>query len=148
MLCIYCGNETAVTNSRHQKRANHIWRRRKCSKCKTVFSTIEKTDYGLSFVVEKRNGKLEPFMPEKLFLSIYKSLDHMSNNQEKAKHLSETTTSIILSIPSNSKIQTANIARQVAEVLKNFNMAAFIKYKSYQENISAKRDINRITKSK
>jgi transcriptional regulator NrdR family protein len=147
MVCIYCGSETCVTNSRLQKRANHIWRRRRCSKCKTVFSTIEKTDYSLSFIVEKNNGRLEAFIPEKIFVSIYKSIDHMANNQEKAKFLTDTVVSKLLSTPLNSKISSYIIGQIVADTLKNYNMAAFIKYKSYQENISAKRDINRLTKS-
>lgn len=146
MVCIYCGSQTQVTNSRHQKRANHIWRRRKCSVCSTVFSTIERTDYDLSFIVEKQSGQLEPFLQEKLYISIYKSLDHMASSQEKAKHISDNVLGKLLTPPVKSKINSKVIAKTVAETLKNYNMAAFIKYKSYQENISAKRDINRLTK--
>jgi transcriptional regulator NrdR family protein len=146
MVCIYCGSETNVTNSRLQKRANNIWRRRKCSKCKSIFSTIEKADYSLSFLVEKSNGNLEPFAKEKLYISIYKSLDHMPGSPEKAKFITETTMSKLFSRPIKSKLRSSKVAETVAETLKNYNMASFIKYKSYQENISAKRDINRLTK--
>lgn len=70
----------------------------------------------------------------------------MPGSPEKAKFITETTMSKLFSRPIKSKLRSSKVAETVAETLKNYNMASFIKYKSYQENISAKRDINRLTK--
>lgn len=71
MNCLHCKTEnTQVENSRETNKGSAIWRRRKCAKCKKVFSTYETV--GLDFlVVEKRNGKRTRYLSHKLFASIY-----------------------------------------------------------------------------
>jgi transcriptional repressor NrdR len=71
MLCLHCNTpNTQVENSRETKKGSAIWRRRKCVKCKKVFSTYERV--GLDFlVVEKRSGKRTRYLAHKLFASIY-----------------------------------------------------------------------------
>jgi transcriptional repressor NrdR len=71
MDCPHCHTEnTQVENSRETAKGSAIWRRRKCAKCKKVFSTYEKV--GLDFlIVEKRSGKRTRYLPHKLFASIY-----------------------------------------------------------------------------
>ena len=71
MLCPHCKElNTQVENSRETKGGSAIWRRRKCTKCKKVFSTYEKIDLDY-LVVEKRSGKRTRYLPYKLFASIY-----------------------------------------------------------------------------
>jgi transcriptional regulator NrdR family protein len=80
MVCVYCGSETKVTNSRHQKRTNQVWRRRQCLKCTALFTTEEKTDHTSLWKVKKNNEEtLVAFSRDKLFLSIYKSCEHRLN---------------------------------------------------------------------
>ena len=66
MVCIYCGGETKVTNSRLQKRNNQVWRRRQCLECKGVFTTHEAVDLSSALLIDK-SGAPEPFISDLLF---------------------------------------------------------------------------------
>ena len=69
MVCLQCGSETKVVNSRLQKRSNQVWRRRQCSSCQSIFTTQETADYSSIWLVKHSSGKLVPFSRDKLFLS-------------------------------------------------------------------------------
>jgi transcriptional regulator NrdR family protein len=79
MVCIYCRSNTRVVNKRDQKRINNVWRRRQCTKCQAVFTSIESPLYSSSWSISY-NGKLRPFSREKLFLSILRSCEHRKNS--------------------------------------------------------------------
>jgi len=90
MTCIYCAGKTQVINSRHQKRPNQVWRRRKCATCGNVWSTIEAVNYALALAVRQPAGNIEAFLREKLFISIYESCKHRPNALEDAEALTGT----------------------------------------------------------
>lgn len=147
MVCIYCSEDTKVINSRLQKRANTVWRRRKCINCAALVTSLEKVDLAGSLIVIKKNGLLEPFYEEKLLASLLKCLDHRPNYQVKAKQLNNTVVSDIIHSIGQARLSTKEISDAVTIVLKNYDLAALVKYTSYQRQLSAKRDINRLTKN-
>ena len=68
MHCPDCKHpETRVLDTR--VRDNSVRRRRECAECSVRFTTLEHA-YNTRLMVEKRNGKLEAFSPEKLTRSI------------------------------------------------------------------------------
>jgi transcriptional repressor NrdR len=131
MVCIYCGADTRVTNSRHQKRANNVWRRRHCVACNTVFSTIEAPDTSLSMTVRKYESSLEPFIRDKLFVSVYESLKHRNSALMDATSLTSTILSRIYQLAEESVIDSAVIVTVVISILERFDGVAATHYTAY-----------------
>lgn len=131
MVCIYCSGKTKVVNSRLQKKANNIWRRRKCLDCGNVFTSIESfKDIG-SLVTQTSNNKLIPFIRENLFISIYESCRHRKSAILDAKHLTSTIIDKIALNNQNGIIGTDKIKETVLSTLKSFDAASASHYKAY-----------------
>lgn len=136
MVCIYCGGKTAVTNSRHQKRLDRVWRRRRCAQCGAVFSTVERVIYGESFVIRNRMSHIVPFDRDTLFLSVYDACRHRTDATGDAAALTDTVITKILTcrIP-NEAIQRALLVRTTTDVLQAFDAAAATHYLAFHPTI-------------
>jgi transcriptional repressor NrdR len=144
MVCIYCGHKTQVTNSRPQKADYRTWRRRTCTSCHATVTTTEAVDLEESLRVEKRNGTYQPFLRDKLYLSIYKAVDHLDTPSNTASHLTNTVLRHILKTkPLSPVVPSSDIAHKVAAILKRFNAAASVRYLSFQTNMQLANDIRR-----
>jgi len=131
MNCLYCGAGTKVINSRSQKRSNHTWRRRQCTNCKHVFTSIELPDLATSFVFLPSSGQVEPFCRDKLFLSVYNSLGHRKDALEASTSLTDTILSRLLKATDGSAIGRTKLIDAATEVLKSFDKAAAVQYSAY-----------------
>lgn len=131
MVCIYCSSDTKVTNSRHQKRANNVWRRRQCQTCHTVFSTIEAPDMELSITVKQRGGDLKPFLRDQLLISVYDSLKHRKSALADATSLTDTVVSNLYTLAEASVLERDVIVTVVTTVLEHFDGAAATHYKAF-----------------
>lgn len=132
MVCIYCGNDTQVINSRLQKRSNATWRRRRCLECKNVFSTIERVDLAQALRIELTGSKLTPFDRDVLFTSIYDSLKHRDHPIQDASELTNTVISTLV------KSRQAVFSRQevieaTLKVLERFDNAASVQYSAFHK---------------
>ena len=134
MDCYICGHDTRVVNSRSQSRLNQVWRRRLCSECKYIFTTVEKIDLGLSMSVKLKDGSISPFLKEKLLISVNDSLGHRSNHLIEAIPLTDTIISKLHTKNKNSLFDRGNIISTVLEVLKNFDNTAANYYSSYHND--------------
>jgi transcriptional repressor NrdR len=133
MVCTYCGGDTQVTNSRHQKRLNQVWRRRHCLNCGATFSTHEVAVYEGSWRVLTEKGSLTPFHRDKLFLSLHKSLEHRKRSVEDATGITNTVISLLLSQADKGVLEPTSIALTAHEVLKNFDNAAATHYAAFHK---------------
>lgn len=129
MKCIYCGKKTYTVNSRSRSKDTQVWRRRKCSACKAVFTTGERVDTELALRVRK-NSRLEPFLREKLLLDVYSSVSHRSTAITDAKQLTETIIQRLIPCKTGI-IDTVDIKTAVLHVLKRFDRAAATSYKAH-----------------
>lgn len=132
MQCPYCGHQdTSVTNSRPSKNSS-IWRRRKCSNCKAIFTTYETTDLSCVLSIKSdKSKKLRPYSRAKLNFSLLRACEHLLDEQSLSidylagivehQALKQAKQGILLSIDMKNIIST---------VLKRFNTVAFIKYNS------------------
>ncbi|MEK7471676.1 MAG: ATP cone domain-containing protein [Patescibacteria group bacterium] len=143
MVCPFCSQETEVINSRPQKRTNGVWRRRHCYGCERIFTTVEKADLEASVRVMKRSGNLEPLSEAKLMISLYRALEHHKNAPEMALELSQAVVKSCLRFTTEPIVPSSAIAHQVIIVLKRFDAAAAIRYKSFQDPLQSKRDIRK-----
>lgn len=130
MVCIYCGSETRVTNSRHQKRRNHVWRRRTCMSCGTTFTSIEAVDLSGSIAV-KSQKQLEAFQRDKLFMSIYDSLKHRKNALNDATGLTDTVISDLHPYMKDASLEKETIIITTLRCLRRFDKAASTYYKAF-----------------
>lgn len=130
MVCIYCGAETSVINSRPQKRYNNIWRRRQCGGCGAVFTTSETPDFLKSLVVTNGNS-LEPFSRDKLFLSVHDSVRHRKTATSDATGLTGTIISRLYPFITSGSLARADITHIAAATLKRFDKAAASHYRAY-----------------
>lgn len=127
MVCLYCGSETAVTNSRASAHGHSVWRRRRCKACSAIFTTNEYIQLDSALRVAK-NSSLAPFASEKLYMSIYTALGPSEQSLEHARALMYTITAKLLKKRGGPTIKAETIAEITARTLKRFNKLAYIKY--------------------
>lgn len=131
MVCIHCGSETKVTNSRPQKRSNQVWRRRECLICHATFTTEESAKYNAEWLVKTKAGSIQPFSRDKLFLSLLKSLEHRKNPQKDATALTDTIISKLSTAIKDSTINSHSIVQITLVALNRFDDAASVSYAAY-----------------
>ena len=131
MVCIYCGQETGVSNSREQKRLNQVWRRRKCQGCGAIFTTVEAAAREQAFVVKSGAKHSQPFSRDKLFISIYESVKHRPTALSDAGALTDTVIGKLLRTNVEGVVQCADIVDLTNAILKRFDRAASVHYTAY-----------------
>ncbi len=130
MVCIYCGSETKVTNSRSQKRNNQVWRRRECLQCQAVFTTGEVAQYDSAWRVKNASGKLETFSRDKLFLSLHHVCQHRTTSVKDAGDLADTVIKKLAPQLSNGTIDRLAIIRTAQIALNRFDQVASLQYQA------------------
>ncbi len=122
-----------MTNSRLQKRSNSVWRRRRCSVCKAIFTTIENPNYSTSVIVVSNKTTL-PFSPEKLFLSVYDSLKHRPRAIDDTKYICETVTRKMIDSLNGGQISASSIRNLIMITLNRFDKTAAVHYQAFHPN--------------
>lgn len=130
MVCVHCRSDTQVINSRLQKKANQVWRRRKCGTCGAIFSSREVAQYELVWLV-RSNKALQPFNRDKLLLSIYASCQHRPSALSDASALTETVINKLLFNATAGVLEAAAIAQTVQVALNRFDKAASVHYQAF-----------------
>ncbi len=133
MVCIYCGSNTGVVNSRRQNKQNTTWRRRKCKSCGALFTSRESLDLAASLMVTDTTSHLEPFWRDKLLISLYDSLKHRKTATQDASALCDTVCGLVLARVQHAKLSTDQINTLVLEVLQRFDNAAATHYQAFHQ---------------
>ena len=132
MVCIYCGEETRVVNSRLQKRINCVWRRRRCSSCDAVFTSIESNAYESSLMVKHGTSHIVPFERDLLFVSVYDACRHRAHAISDA---SAITSTILGKLQQNKEtqgiIERDYLISVTSSILRRFDTAAYVYYQAY-----------------
>jgi transcriptional regulator NrdR family protein len=131
MVCIYCGGETAVKNSRPQKRLGHIWRRRLCTVCHATFTTHEIPDLAASLLVLGASGSLAPFQRDKLYSCVVRSLGHRDDAVAAASALTATIIASLLRQHGGASIARESIVQTSHLVLQRLDRVAGVQYAAY-----------------
>lgn len=131
MVCIYCSSPTNVVNSRHQKRTNSTWRRRKCIECSAIVSTVESIDLDSSVLFQQDN-KQAPFIKEHLLLSIYESCRHRPTAVTDAIGLTNTVIAACMRKSAKPGIISRDTLVQTTwQTLDRFDHAASTHYSAF-----------------
>lgn len=131
MVCIYCSSPTGVVNSRLQKKANQVWRRRQCDSCGSIFTTHESVDLYTAIMVSKPTQPLEAFSRDKLFISIYDSLRHRKSALSDAEALTVTIITKLRGVLQNGVLNSDQLITVTNETLENFDKTAATVYRAY-----------------
>ncbi len=128
MFCINCFHKrTSVVNSRPHKKEPSVWRRRTCSACRAVFTTIERPSLKDNRLVSLPDGATDTFNLGKLVLSIASAFAH---DPKKASYdslwLAETVEDTLST--EYAIITPDDIAAVTHEVLKRFDELAAVQY--------------------
>jgi len=84
--------------------------------------------------VRSKTGSIDPFVREKLLISINASLGHRKNHLNEAIAITDTVIGKLQKKYNNALIDTAYIIESVKEVLVNFDKTAVIYYDAYYSN--------------
>lgn len=131
MVCIYCGHETQVVNSRPQQKMLQVWRRRKCSNCGNLFTTTERIELSKSILIRKSNLKIESFIKEKLLFSIHRSLGHRSDPVSDSIAITDTICAKLLKNVKQPLVERQQIIKLVTDTLNHFDKVAAVHYGAY-----------------
>lgn len=127
MVCLYCGSETQVKNSRAQKRNNQIWRRRECLSCKATFTTHEAADLSGVLRVET-SGAFKPFSADILFTELLLALQDRKDCYSAAREVTATVIQNLLKLPSSPVFSPAQISHAASLVLQRLDRRAFLRF--------------------
>jgi transcriptional regulator NrdR family protein len=135
MVCIYCGHNTEVTNSRKKARTPLVWRRRRCETCVAQFTTHELPEYATALVVE-RGRVLVPFERDKLFLSVHFACSHRKDSQKVSTELTNNILGIIArkKLARDGKLTLEMLSSLTYDILKRFDRHAAATYRAYHQN--------------
>ena len=132
MVCIYCGSDTRVKNSRLQRRSNTVWRRHLCVQCGAVFTSLEHLAYDRSLGIIDGASHIVPFARDVLYLSIYESCRHREAAATDASALTDTILSkLIPAKVAGGLLQRADIVRIASETLRRYDRAALVQYQAF-----------------
>jgi transcriptional regulator NrdR family protein len=132
MVCIYCGGNTHVINSRSQKRLNQVWRRRKCLSCDNITTSHEAVDLASGVRVELDGDLLQPFLRDKLWLSIYESCKHRPEGLSEATALTQTIIALLVNDSEfSTRLQRKVIIKIATVTLQRFDAEAAAIYGAY-----------------
>ena len=133
MVCTQCGHATQVINSRLQKRANSVWRRRRCLDCNAVFTTHEVADYTALWRVIGKNPAMKPFNRDELLISLYKSLQHRPQAISDAAGLTDTLIIRLTTKQRDGLINVSDITQQASAMLDLFDTLASSHYRAFHK---------------
>ena len=138
MVCVYCGSETNVTNSRKQKRNNQVWRRRQCKACHAVFTSHEVLDLSSALMVAS-GGSTKPFMTDMLFTEVLLALQDRKDCYSAAREVTSTVIGQLLKPPAEPVIEAKQISQITAKVLKRLDKRAYLRYLAEHPSLQSKK---------
>jgi transcriptional repressor NrdR len=135
-----CGNvDTRVIDSRPAEQATAIRRRRLCGECDHRFTTYERGAPVL--LVRKRDGRLEPFSPEKLHRGVEAALvDQPVPATAVAELLEEIENA---AVTSGSPMASEVIGRLVLDGLRIMDEVAYLRFASVYKGFQDAEDFGR-----
>jgi transcriptional repressor NrdR len=138
MKCPFCGEiQNKVIDSRLSKDSKMIRRRRECLSCQKRFTTYEKVETVLPMVV-KKDGRREPFDPEKIRAGIQKACQKRQISVHTIDDFIDSLSQLFQE-SGQREIGSADIGERVIEQLKQWDDVAYVRFASVYRQF---KDIN------
>lgn len=131
MKCPKCSTDKlGVVDTRTE--SDSIRRRRECQECNHRFTTFERIELVLPYVV-KKDGRREPFKRDKVYGGVVRSCEKRPVSLEKISELVESIEKKISEM-CVSEIQSTVIGDHVMDGLRELDTIAYVRFASvYQE---------------
>lgn len=128
MICPYCNtDDDKVIDSRASERGKVIRRRRECLGCSKRFTTYERVEKANRLIVVKRDGRRDPFNPDKVLGSITAACGKLPIPE----HLKRTLVDELddeLSQEFEKEVPSTLIGQRVLARLRDLNKIAYIRF--------------------
>ena len=127
MLCPYCKmGDSRVVDTR--KVGKSVRRRRECLACRQRFTTYEQV-VAASLMVVKRDGRREPFAPQKLRSGIQKACAKRPVSQETVDGLVTSVENDLYAL-ARSEVESDVIGEMVMAQLRPLDDVAYVRFAS------------------
>ena len=138
MKCPYCGApDTRVVDSRSDDENNTIKRRRVCPKCSKKFTTYEYVERPTIYVI-KKDGRREPFDPDKIMRGLVKACEKRPVSIETLEAITSEMKERIES-SMEREVESSQIGEYVMDYLKRTDDIAYVRFASVYRQF---KDIN------
>lgn len=129
MLCPYCGGyDTRVVDSRGARDGRAIRRRRECEECAERFTTYEEIE-DIRPDVLKKDGKREPFDPDKILRSLRLACKKRPIELEVLTGFVDRLETRVGGAPRRS-VPSQELGERVLEFLRGLDPVAYVRYAS------------------
>jgi transcriptional repressor NrdR len=141
MKCLFCrDDDTQVIDSRVNEDGRTIRRRRECKSCEKRFTTYERAELTLPYVI-KQDGKREEFSREKLLHSLTRALHKRPVPVKYVDNAVEDILSILLA-KGEREINSRDLGESVMYELKKLDKVAYIRFASVYRSFSDLEDFS------
>ncbi|GFE58330.1 MULTISPECIES: transcriptional regulator NrdR [Geobacteraceae] len=138
MKCPFCSfADSKVVDSRPDKGGSTIRRRRECESCGKRFTTHERVEDILP-LVEKKDGRREPFDRLKLIAGIQKACEKRPVSAEAIEHMVDRLETR-LQESSEKEVPSTTIGEWVMNELHDLDQVAYVRFASVYRSF---KDIN------
>ena len=135
MKCPFCSHtETSVLESRVAEDGQSMRRRRECAKCQKRFTTFERLEGPILFVI-KRDGSRQAFDREKIVNGVIKSFDKRPVSIDLIRQLADDIEREVRK-KEVSEIASKMIGKLVLKHLKNIDKVAWLRFASVYFELS------------
>jgi len=149
MQCPFCkAPNTRVIDSRLYEEGTQVKRRRECERCGSRFSSFEKAQLTMPFVL-KRNGIPEPFDEDKLRRGIANALYKRPVQPEAVDHAIENVMRK-LRATGEREVASRRIGEWLMDELRDLDHVAYVRfasiYRSFEDVNAFREEIERLEK--
>jgi transcriptional repressor NrdR len=136
--CPACANmENKVIDSRTNKEGDIIRRRRECLSCKDRFTTYERLEKSLPFVV-KKDGRREEFNREKILDGVKKACQKRPISIEKMESLVDRVEQYFVDM-GEKEVSAVSVGEKVVKEIYHLDDVAYVRFASVYRSF---KDVN------
>ena len=138
MNCPFCGHDDSrVVDSRLGKEGNNVRRRRECPLCERRFTTYERIEEILPWVI-KKDGSRQPFERSKIIAGMQRACEKRPVSIEQIEEMVDRLERYFQE-SAEKEIPASQIGQAVMEALKDVDEVAYVRFASVYRQF---KDIN------
>ena len=139
MRCPACSEDSdRVIDSRPADDGRAIRRRRACQACGSRYTTFERVE-AAPLVVRKRDGRVEPYVAEKLRTSISRAAADRPALADEVEGMAADIESEVV-LRHGQEIPSRVLGAEVLERLKHLDEVAYLRYASVHKGFATRED--------
>jgi transcriptional repressor NrdR len=138
--CPYCSaKNTRVLDSRSIEDGQGIRRRRECEVCRKRFTTFERAERAVVFVL-KRDGRREPFDKQKLLTGMLRACEGRPVSRDALESVADEIERTVLDVEA-PHVPSREIGDRVIERLRRLDDVAYVRFVSVYRRMG---DVDRL----